>query len=837
MAAPVIETCHVAFSANETANVVSWGRGWIAAIGTQHSIVLYDVKGMKVLNVLNGHTKRVNAVQWVHGQDCAPETHIVSGGSDNSVLIWEVQNTEFIRRVECKGHTGGVFAVDGIHLNPSELLVASSSADCTVRLWLFKGSQDVECLHVLTFGRGFMMDVALSMLPGSSVPVLACGGDDTNVHLYVEIDKVLTKVLTLQGHEDWLRGVSWTCVDGELLLASCSQDATIRVWRLWAKSESGVCAGDDDEIKMKEEVFNVKESDVCYAVSLETVLLGHDGWVYGIHWHPPTYTGDELKQSLSLLSASMDQTMVLWSPDKESGQWVEKVRVGEVGENTMGFLGCQMSPDGSMMLAHAYHGALHLWSKDQDNEEWKPTVVTSGHFDEVQDLSWDPEGDFIITVSSDQTARLFTPWRSKGSKEVTWHEVSRPQIHGYNIQCLAMVGRFQFVSGADEKVLRVFQAPLNFVNNFANISGFSAEELMTSDNRASLPEGASTPALGLSNKAVYQGDLAVKAEQSANQTDRISDQYKEPDFHPRNITEPPPEDYLHQNTRWPEIQKLYGHGFEMFCLASDRARTVVASACKATKAEHASVLLWSTRTWRQLQALSYHTLTVTQLAFSPDSQMLLAVARDRTWSLWRRNQPESEGEEPRFSLYAQTGKDTTLHERIIWSCDWSPDSRYFATSSRDKTVIMWGPCRVVASGDLMQPDEIKCCSVLNVGDSATAVAFCPVVHSDRYLLAVGLECGKVVFHSWTPAAPAGGQDWSRCGETDQSQSHTAAVKRLRWRPRAGRAGHQNDKCASVNREKEGQSETGESCRVQLASASADHSVKIFSVNTRTLQQQ
>lgn len=162
------------------------------------------------------------------------------------------------------------------------------------------------------------------------------------------------------------------------------------------------------------------------------------------------------------------------------------------------------------------------------------------------------------------------------SLQVTWHEISRPQIHGYDMQCLAMIGRFQFVSGADEKVLRVFQAPRNFVENFANISGTSKETLLTSSvsvqlnvylkniwfysegilfplvemfgiksyesfilwkvlnglfsplkkplqsltheytfcvffqlcqDSADLPEGASTPALGLSNKAVFQGKI------------------------------------------------------------------------------------------------------------------------------------------------------------------------------------------------------------------------------------------------------------------------------------------------------------------------------------------
>lgn len=67
--------------------------------------------------------------------------------------------------------------------------------------------------------------------------------------------------------------------------------------------------------------------------------------------------------------------------------------------------------------------------------------------------------------------------------QVTWHEISRPQIHGYDMQCLAMVDRFQFVSGADEKVLRVFKAPRNFVENFASIVGTSLEQLLVSHVR------------------------------------------------------------------------------------------------------------------------------------------------------------------------------------------------------------------------------------------------------------------------------------------------------------------------------------------------------------------
>lgn len=62
--------------------------------------------------------------------------------------------------------------------------------------------------------------------------------------------------------------------------------------------------------------------------------------------------------------------------------------------------------------------------------------------------------------------------------QVTWHEISRPQIHGYDLKCLAMINRFQFVSGADEKVLRVFSAPRNFVENFCAITGQSLNHVL-----------------------------------------------------------------------------------------------------------------------------------------------------------------------------------------------------------------------------------------------------------------------------------------------------------------------------------------------------------------------
>ena len=55
---------------------------------------------------------------------------------------------------------------------------------------------------------------------------------------------------------------------------------------------------------------------------------------------------------------------------------------------------------------------------------------------------------------------------------------------------------------------------------------------------------------------------------------------------------------------------------------------------QASKAEHANILVWDTNTWQKVASLDGSSLTVVQMAFSPSGRYLLAVSRDRTWSLY-----------------------------------------------------------------------------------------------------------------------------------------------------------------------------------------------------------
>ncbi|XP_030781645.1 elongator complex protein 2 isoform X2 [Rhinopithecus roxellana] len=772
MVAPVLETSHVFCCPNRVRGVLNWSSGprGLLAFGTSCSVVLYDPLKRVVVTNLNGHTARVNCVQWICKQDGSPSTELVSGGSDNQVIHWEIEDNQLLKAVHLQGHEGPVYAVHAVYQRRTSdpalcTLIVSAAADSAVRLWSKKGSE-VTCLQTLNFGNGFALALCLSFLPNTDVPILACGDDDCRIHLFAQQNDQFQKVLSLCGHEDWIRGVEWAAFGRDLFLASCSQDCLIRIWKLYIKSTS-LETQDADNIRLKENTFTIENESVkiTFAVTLETVLAGHENWVNAVHWQPVFYKDGVLQQPMRLLSASMDKTMILWAPDEESGVWLEQVRVGEVGGNTLGFYDCQFNEDGSMIIAHAFHGALHLWKQNTVNP-------------------------------------------------VTWHEIARPQIHGYDLKCLAMINRFQFVSGADEKVLRVFSAPRNFVENFCAITGKSLNHVLCNQD-SDLPEGATVPALGLSNKAVFQGDIASQPSDEEELLTSTGFEYQQAAFQPSILTEPPTEDHLLQNTLWPEVQKLYGHGYEIFCVTCNSSKTLLASACKAAKKEHAAIILWNTASWKQVQNLVFHSLTVTQMAFSPNDKFLLAVSRDRTWSLWKKQDTISPEFEPVFSLFAFTNKITSVHSRIIWSCDWSPDSKYFFTGSRDKKVVVWGECD--STDDCIEHNIGPCSSVLDVGGAVTAVSVCPALHpSQRYVVAVGLECGKICLYTWkkTDQVPEI-NDWTHCVETSQSQSHTLAIRKLCWKNCSGKTEHKEAEDAEW---------------LHFASCGEDHTVKIHRVN-------
>jgi len=377
---------------------------------------------------------------------------------------------------------------------------------------------------------------------------------------------------------------------------------------------------------------------------------------------------------------------------------------------------------------------------------------------------------FLITASTDQTTRIHAPWKDDDLEEL-WHEIARPQIHGYDMTCLAMLAPHIYVSGADEKVVRIFTATSTFRNQLKLLTNVE-------DFKSVKAHSAAVPSLGLTNKATHYKEN----EDTKNSTTE-------------NVYEPPTEEELMQNTLWPETNKLYGHGYEIFCMAARHDGKLLATACKSTTQEYSAILLWATNTWLQVQQLTYHQLTVTQMEFSPDDKYLLSVSRDRRWALFKII-------DGNYELIAASSKKDNPHSRIIWCCAWTQDSDYFATGSRDGKIAIWSTSTI--------ENNIAPKIILDLqNQSITALCFAPIyITQGFYLLAIGYETGRIEIRKVNIELE---NVWSKLLEYDTSQAHHLTVKRLMFRP----VNH------SYN-------------YLQLASCSSDHSVKIHNIELSTL---
>ncbi|EDV38068.1 uncharacterized protein Dana_GF13770 [Drosophila ananassae] len=791
-----VENLYTSVACNRCMECADWGPSGLIAYGACNAVAVMNPKykgnSAKIIYTLVEHTKRVNTVKWLDTKK------ILSGADDSNAILWELDETGATKQIVLKGHKSGVNAVDGVLKKNGSWLLATAAADNTVKLWNYQ-DDTVTCFQTIELAGGFCFSLRLTHLPTSENVLLAFSGDDETISLWAEqtqslgggdsLGRPFQRVHKLSGHEDWVRGLDFVRDGEDLLLASGSQDNFIRLWRIAPRSEDQMkenrvdllqISENDDEIKVEEKILQLGEQ-AWFAVSLESVLYGHEGWVYGVHWHKSK------EQELRLLSASIDKTLVVWAQTAQ-GVWMENVRVGEVGGNSMGFFGGKFSSDGHSIMAHSYQGGFHIWNQDPERPQlWTSNVIVGGHYGEARDLAWEHDGAYLMTVSADQTTRLHAPWLQDAVPDATWHELARPQVHGYDMQALALLSRYKFASGAEEKIVRTFQATANFIENFRHIS--KVENDVAGDALLeSLPKGASVPSLGLSNKAVY------KEESRSEESGKAKDDYPENYFVPITLETPPQEETLMQNTLWPELQKLYGHGYEIFALAATRDGSVLASSCKATNAEHAQIILWNPANWKQLQKLSGHQLTVTQMSFSPDARFLLSVSRDRRWCLYEK-QDAALG----YQLVASTDKTNGVHTRIIWSCDWSHDGKHFVTSSRDGKVVVWEKSE--PAKDTSTLNGWQSAGVLELkNESITAVAFARDYLNgtdDTYVLALGTESGLIKLYQLARGT------WQLLSELNKSQAHHLTVRRLQFRP--------------------GQP------HLQLASCGEDHFVRIYDI--------
>jgi elongator complex protein 2 len=138
-------------------------------------------------------------------------------------------------------------------------------------------------------------------------------------------------------------------------------------------------------------------------------------------------------------------------------------RMGQFLGNKNAYFDVLADPLYKYLLALNYTGAVLLW-------EWRDlkfslTECFNGHAGTVKALEWNHSGHFLVSVSKDQTTRVIAKHINTGR----YHEVSRAQVHGYDINAVTVLKVREntldvIACGADEKVIRILEPPACFAN-------------------------------------------------------------------------------------------------------------------------------------------------------------------------------------------------------------------------------------------------------------------------------------------------------------------------------------------------------------------------------------
>ncbi|OCF36604.1 elongator complex protein 2 [Kwoniella heveanensis BCC8398] len=830
-----VEPAYISIGTNRSSSCSAATSTGLLAFGAGKLLALWDPSSSDspggVQKTLPGHRGQITTVKALS------KDRFISGDNAGEVRIWEEkENQGWTCERSWKAHMGSISALG---VNTSEGrgevlndLVITGGSDGTFKFWRITGEEVKEIQRIDLKGK-LPLDVEVGCLPGSKAPIVVVGCTDRRIRIYTYENFQFMHSLSLEGHEDWIRCLSFTSYPSsnndisngskqDLLLASGSQDNFIRLWRVslveaqQSNSNEAVAviegaadpkgdavsggldmldefekrlageAGGNVQISTKAHVLAVQdgEQSLRYNITLEALLVGHESGLTNVHWSPST---SESPSTPILLSSASDNSLIIWTPSSTStstdGIWVPEHRFGAIGGRGLSFYGAIWGKDGKSVLASGWNGGWERWAQSEDGGGgWEVKAGLNGHHGEVQSVAWDPRGEYLLSVGSDQSSRIHAECSlSAPSSSRQWAEIARPQIHGYDMTDVAFITPLRFVSSADEKVVRVFDAPEGFVESLRTL-GVSESSKAEEGAR---PKGATVPPLGLSNRALQKAPAANDDVEKHGQNEaHISISH--------TLTTLPTEEELATSTLWPEIEKVYGHGYELVSVAASHSGKLIATASKATNLEHAAVRVTSTDTWDLVgDVLAGHSLTVTRVGFSGDDERILTCSRDRGWRIFQRDQ-QGEG-------YVPLAGDEKAHSRMVLDACWADGKGnkgdMFATASRDKTVKIWVPAMADAT-QWIAPSTIK------LDESATAVEIIGLPTSQgRYLVAVGTESGSISIHALSRTE--NGVTTRLLNTLDQSMSHVGAINRLAFR----RLGD----------------------KVQMASASDDRSVRVFDI--------